>query len=112
MSQISFNFPLIDRYLDDDFICCKENETAFTSDFIIRWTQVNQSRVNTTMLKEEYGDPETEADMLKDLSPIHKIDAVITPTIVLHGANDTSVPVVESEQVVENLKLNKRWYLL
>ena len=29
MSQISFNFPLIDRYLDDDFICCKENETAF-----------------------------------------------------------------------------------
>ena len=42
--------------------------------------------------------------MLNDLSPITKIDVVITPTIVLHGANDTYVPVVESEQVVENLK--------
>jgi dipeptidyl aminopeptidase/acylaminoacyl peptidase len=29
---------------------------------------------------------------------------VTAPTIVLHGANDTNVPVVEAEQVVENLK--------
>ena len=28
--------------------------------------------------------------------------------IVLHGANDTNVPVVEAEQVVENLKTRKR----
>jgi dipeptidyl aminopeptidase/acylaminoacyl peptidase len=54
--------------------------------------------------KVEYGDPDTEGDMLKELSPIHKVDLVITPTIVLHGANDTNVPVVEAEQVVENLK--------
>ena len=54
--------------------------------------------------KVEYGDPDTEADMLKDLSPINKVDVVKTPTIVLHGANDTNVPVIEAEQVVENLK--------
>jgi dipeptidyl aminopeptidase/acylaminoacyl peptidase len=52
----------------------------------------------------EYGDPETEADLLADLSPIHRIDRITTPTIVLHGANDTNVPVVEAEQVVENLE--------
>ncbi|MFQ5788888.1 MAG: prolyl oligopeptidase family serine peptidase, partial [Acidobacteriota bacterium] len=52
----------------------------------------------------EYGDPETEAEMLHRLSPIHKIDRVIAPTIVLHGANDTNVPVVEATQVVEFLK--------
>jgi dipeptidyl aminopeptidase/acylaminoacyl peptidase len=52
----------------------------------------------------EYGDPQTEADMLRRLSPIHKVDRVVAPTIVLHGANDTNVPVVEAEQVVENLK--------
>jgi dipeptidyl aminopeptidase/acylaminoacyl peptidase len=52
----------------------------------------------------EYGDPATEADMLRRLSPIHKIDRVAAPTIVLHGANDTNVPVVEAEQVVESLK--------
>lgn len=52
----------------------------------------------------EYGDPETQADLLRDLSPIHRVDQVRAPTIVLHGANDTNVPVVEAEQVVENLK--------
>ncbi len=52
----------------------------------------------------EYGDPNTQADMLRQLSPIHKVDRVKAPTIVLHGANDTNVPVIEAEQVVESLK--------
>jgi dipeptidyl aminopeptidase/acylaminoacyl peptidase len=54
--------------------------------------------------KIEYGDPETEIEMLRSLSPIHKIDRVRAATIVLHGANDTNVPVVEAEQTVESLK--------
>jgi dipeptidyl aminopeptidase/acylaminoacyl peptidase len=54
--------------------------------------------------KIEYGDPDKEADLLRRLSPIHRVDRVTAPTIVLHGANDTNVPVVEAEQVVENLK--------
>jgi dipeptidyl aminopeptidase/acylaminoacyl peptidase len=52
----------------------------------------------------EYGDPATQAEMLRELSPIHKVDRVVAPTIVLHGANDTNVPVVEAEQVVDSLK--------
>jgi dipeptidyl aminopeptidase/acylaminoacyl peptidase len=52
----------------------------------------------------EYGNPKTEAAMLKSLSPIHKLDRVKAPTLVLHGANDTNVPVIEAEQVVETLK--------
>ena len=52
----------------------------------------------------EYGDPKTQADLLRRLSPIHKVDRVSKPTIVLHGANDTNVPVVEAEQVVDSLK--------
>jgi dipeptidyl aminopeptidase/acylaminoacyl peptidase len=54
--------------------------------------------------KIEYGDPDKEVEMLRRLSPIHQIDRVKAPTIVLHGANDTNVPVIEAEQVVENLK--------
>lgn len=54
--------------------------------------------------KVEYGNPETEAEMLKKLSPIHRLERLRTPTIVLHGANDTNVPVIEAEQVVEHLK--------
>jgi dipeptidyl aminopeptidase/acylaminoacyl peptidase len=54
--------------------------------------------------KVEYGDPVKEVDMLRRLSPIHKVDRITAPTIVLHGANDTNVPVVEAEQVVDSLK--------
>lgn len=54
----------------------------------------------------EYGDPKTQLELLKQLSPIHKLDAVRTPLLVLHGANDTNVPVVEAEQVVAALKKN------
>ncbi len=52
----------------------------------------------------EYGDPKTEAAMLRDLSPLTRVDRVVAPTIVLHGANDTNVPVVEAEQVVDSLR--------
>lgn len=52
----------------------------------------------------EYGDPKTQLQLLKDLSPIHKLDRVVTPLLVMHGANDTNVPVVEAEQVVGALK--------
>ncbi|MGB7124134.1 MAG: S9 family peptidase [Thermoplasmata archaeon] len=54
--------------------------------------------------KVEYGDPETQRDLLRALSPIHRIDRVRAPTLVLHGANDTNVPVVEAEQVVAELR--------
>ena len=52
----------------------------------------------------EYGDPKTQADLLRSLSPLGKLDLITTPLMVQHGANDTNVPVVEAEQVVNSLK--------
>lgn len=52
----------------------------------------------------KYGDPATEAELLHDLSPIFQLDRVQSPTLVIHGANDTNVPVVEAEQVVDGLR--------
>jgi dipeptidyl aminopeptidase/acylaminoacyl peptidase len=52
----------------------------------------------------KYGNPKTDLEMLRRLSPIHKIERLIAPTIITHGANDTNVPVSEAEQVVESLK--------
>jgi dipeptidyl aminopeptidase/acylaminoacyl peptidase len=52
----------------------------------------------------EYGDPVTQKDLLARLSPIHKLDKVKAPLLVLHGANDTNVPLVEAKQVAEELK--------
>jgi len=52
----------------------------------------------------EYGDPKKQADLLRDLSPLGKLDRIKTPLMVQHGANDTNVPVIEAAQIVENLK--------
>lgn len=52
----------------------------------------------------KYGDPETDREMLRRLSPIHRLDRLTAPTIILHGAHDTNVPVGEAEQVVESLR--------
>ena len=54
--------------------------------------------------KSEYGDPATERDLLERLSPINKIERAKTPLLVLHGANDTNVPLVEAEQMVDELR--------
>lgn len=65
-----------------------------------RETEPWMAAISTT----EYGDPATQADMLRRLSPIHKLDRITTPLFVLHGANDTNVPLVEAEQIVDSLK--------
>lgn len=44
----------------------------------------------------EYGDPETDRAMLTDLSPLHSLHRVLGPTLLVHGEQDTNVPVGES----------------
>jgi dipeptidyl aminopeptidase/acylaminoacyl peptidase len=68
-------------------------------DTFFKHTQPWMAAISTV----EYGDPVTQADMLKRLSPIHKLDSITTPLLVLHGANDTNVPVIEAEQIVASL---------
>lgn len=52
----------------------------------------------------EYGDPATQADLLRALSPIHKMDRITAPVLVQHGRTDTNVPFIEAEQVVDTLR--------
>jgi dipeptidyl aminopeptidase/acylaminoacyl peptidase len=52
----------------------------------------------------EYGDPATQKDLLEKLSPLGKLGRIRAPTMVQHGANDTNVPVIEAEQIVNHLK--------
>jgi dipeptidyl aminopeptidase/acylaminoacyl peptidase len=54
--------------------------------------------------KTEYGDPDTQRDLLERLSPINHIDRARTPLLVLHGANDTNVPLIEAQQMVDELR--------
>ncbi|MFI5180639.1 MAG: S9 family peptidase [Thermoanaerobaculia bacterium] len=55
--------------------------------------------------KAEYGDPEKQRELLVSFSPLFKLDLIKSPVLVLHGKNDTNVPVVEATQLVEGLKM-------
>lgn len=52
----------------------------------------------------EYGDPVADAEFLDSISPIHKVDRIKAPLLVLQGANDPRVPQVEAEQIVKAVK--------
>jgi dipeptidyl aminopeptidase/acylaminoacyl peptidase len=52
----------------------------------------------------EMGTPQTHGDLFRDRSPIHALDRVRAPLLVLQGENDTNVPRAESDLVVERLR--------
>ncbi|MEZ4865466.1 MAG: S9 family peptidase [Caldilineaceae bacterium] len=52
----------------------------------------------------EYGSLEQHREFLAQISPIHKIDHIQAPLMVLAGDNDPRVPLYESEQVAERVR--------
>jgi dipeptidyl aminopeptidase/acylaminoacyl peptidase len=52
----------------------------------------------------EYGSLELHIDTLEQISPIHKVDRIVAPLFVVHGANDPRVPISETEQLVDRLR--------
>ena len=52
----------------------------------------------------EYGTLENDREDLRRVSPIHRIENIKAPLMVIHGANDPRVPVTEAEQIVARLK--------
>jgi dipeptidyl aminopeptidase/acylaminoacyl peptidase len=52
----------------------------------------------------KYGDPETDRELLRALSPIHSADRITAPLMVVHGRYDTNVPLGEAERIVEVLR--------
>ena len=52
----------------------------------------------------KYGDPVQDATLLANLSPLHHIDRIRVPVLVVHGELDTNVPVNEAHQVVAALE--------
>ncbi len=51
-----------------------------------------------------YGDPDRDAELLHELSPMHRIGQLSAPLLVVHGGHDTNVPLIEAEQLVAALR--------
>jgi dipeptidyl aminopeptidase/acylaminoacyl peptidase len=56
------------------------------------------------MMKQWVGDPDEDAEMLRERSPITYVDNVRAPLLVIQGANDPRVVKPESDQMVERLR--------
>ena len=52
----------------------------------------------------EYGSLEEDKEMLKSISPIHKVDNISSPLFIIHGDNDERVPLSEAIQIHKILK--------
>ena len=57
-------------------------------------------------LYKEMGNPETDKDYLRSISPLFHADQIVKPLMVLQGANDPRVLKVESDEIVEAVKKN------
>ncbi|KON27236.1 peptidase S9, partial [miscellaneous Crenarchaeota group archaeon SMTZ1-55] len=52
----------------------------------------------------EYGRLEADRAFLESIAPLHHIDAIAAPLLVIQGANDPRVPLSEAEQLVQALR--------
>jgi dipeptidyl aminopeptidase/acylaminoacyl peptidase len=55
----------------------------------------------------EYGNLKEHRKFFRKISPIHHVDKIKCPMMVIHGANDPRVPIAEAEQIVAALKKRK-----
>jgi len=55
-------------------------------------------------LYKEMGNPATQEEMLKSISPLFHADQIVSPLIVLQGSNDPRVLKIESDEMVEAVK--------
>ncbi len=49
----------------------------------------------------EYGRLDRDRAFLESIAPIHHVDRIAAPLMIIHGANDPRVPLSEAEQLVE-----------
>lgn len=64
----------------------------------------NTAPYRRSLREAEYGSLENDRELLKKISPIHSIEKIEAPLLLIHGANDPRVPLSEAEQVVARLK--------
>ncbi|MBA3454485.1 MAG: S9 family peptidase [Deltaproteobacteria bacterium] len=55
-------------------------------------------------LAEEFGDPEADAELLAELSPIRRLEKIVAPLFVYAGENDPQVGRRDSDSIVRVLK--------
>ncbi|MCH7472376.1 S9 family peptidase [bacterium] len=59
----------------------------------------NTGAYRRSVREAEYGSLEHDYDMLASISPIHRVEQITAPLLLIHGENDPRVPVGEARQM-------------
>ena len=79
---------------------------------VTNWVRTLQSippwwEAQREALYDELGDPTTDAERHRRISPLFHADNIIRPTLVIQGANDPRVLQVESDELVAAIQANE-----
>lgn len=87
--------------------------TEYPDLFAAGWDQVgivnfetyleNTADYRRALRESEYG-PLSDREFLRSISPIHKVDRIKCPLMIVHGENDPRVPIGEARQIIRQLK--------
>jgi dipeptidyl aminopeptidase/acylaminoacyl peptidase len=56
----------------------------------------------------EYGFPGSHDELFSRISPLHHVDRVVAPLLILHGDRDPRVPMHESDQFAQAMELRQK----
>ncbi|MHB8913592.1 MAG: S9 family peptidase [Minisyncoccota bacterium] len=64
----------------------------------------NTAAYRRALREAEYGSLKNDKELLEKISPIHSIEKIEAPLLLIHGANDPRVPLSEAKQAVARLE--------
>jgi dipeptidyl aminopeptidase/acylaminoacyl peptidase len=67
----------------------------------------NTSDYRRAYREAEYGSLSRDREFMEQISPLHHVDQIVAPLLIIHGANDPRVPLGEAKQMVTALKERK-----
>lgn len=89
---------------DPDLYACAVDYVGVSNLFSFMQTIPPYWKPMLDMMYEMVGNPETDAEMMRENSPALNAERIKTPLLVVQGANDPRVNINESNQMVEALR--------
>ncbi|MEP7062725.1 MAG: prolyl oligopeptidase family serine peptidase [Betaproteobacteria bacterium] len=74
--------------------------------FSVTWSDFSDSDYIKYAAKEMMGDPDTDAAMLKAVSPLENASRIKAPVLMAYGGSDRRVPIVHGERMRDALQKN------
>ena len=87
-----------------DLFCCAIDSMGISNLLTLFASIPPYWKIYRQWLYKTIGNPETEAALLRERSPLFKAAQIKIPLLIVQGAHDPRVPITEAEQIVAALK--------